>query len=88
MTELTLPPTNRFRRPAMFEDNTGLVRRNLLVGVAARRPDDVVAMVSRARARGISYRDIAAWLGPRVSCPPELHALRDRLELFASLETE
>lgn len=86
MNDLALQPTGKIRRPDLFEPTTALVQRNLRVGVAARRPDTVVAMVSRARARGVSYRRIVEWLGPRASCPAELMAVRERIELLAGIE--
>jgi len=86
MADLSLQPTAKTRRPALFQPNTELVRRTLLEGVASRSPDDVVAMVARARSRGISYERIAAWLGPRAGCPPQLIPIRERLELLASVE--
>lgn len=86
MADLELTPTGKMRCPRLFQPNTELVRRSLLEGIARQRPDDVVAMVTRARSRGVSYERIAAWLGPRASCPPPLLPLRDRLELLAELE--
>ena len=75
------------RTPAFLgEANTRRVKRSLLEGMASRRPDQVVSMVTRARRRGTPYATIAEWLGPRASCPPQLLAIYDRVHLLASVE--
>lgn len=86
MAKLKLVPTRKICRPKRLEPNTALVRRSLLEGIAANSPHDVVAMVTRARGRGISYERIASWLGPRASCPTQLLPIRERLELLALVE--
>ena len=70
-----------------FEPSTRTVRRGLLEGVARQRPEEVEAMVTALRGRGKSWTEIDAWLGPRASCPRRLVPLRERVALFASLET-
>lgn len=90
MADMTFePPTQTPKKlPVRWVDehNTKRVRRSMLEGVASGRPEQVVAMVTRARTRGTPYATIATWLGPRTSCPPHLHAIYDRVKLLASIE--
>ena len=86
-SERTMRTHNPPRTPAFLgEANTRRVKRTLLEGMASRRPDQAVTMVTRARRRGTPYHTIAEWLGPRASCPPQLLAVYDRVQLLASVE--